>query len=67
MNLFRNTDINNQPVNLNNGDNNVGLGDILHNIVMYAHLISKAGSLISSKSPSPAFRWSGIYYKDELK
>jgi len=23
----------------------------------YAHLISKAGSLISSKSPSPAFRW----------
>jgi len=23
----------------------------------YAHLVSKAGSLIGSKSPSPAFRW----------
>ncbi len=26
----------------------------------HAHLVSKAGSVISSKSPSPAFRWSGI-------
>jgi len=28
---------------------------ILHHIVM--HVVSKAGFLISSKSPSPAFRW----------
>ncbi len=28
----------------------------------HAHLASKAGSMISSKSPSPAFRFSGIYY-----
>ncbi len=26
----------------------------------HAHLVSKAGSVISSKSPSRAFRWSGI-------
>ncbi len=29
-----------------------------------AHLVSKAGSVISSKSPSRAFRWSGIYYTE---
>ncbi len=27
---------------------------------MHAHLVSKAGSLISAKSPSPVFKWSGI-------
>ncbi len=27
----------------------------------HAHLVSKAGSVINSKSPSPAFRWSSIY------
>ncbi len=26
----------------------------------HAHLVSKAGSVISGKSPSPAFKWSGI-------
>ncbi len=30
----------------------------------HAHLISKAGFVISSKSPSPAFRRSGIYYTE---
>ncbi len=30
----------------------------------HAHFASKAGSVISSKSPSPAFRWSGIYYTE---
>ncbi len=30
----------------------------------HAHLVSKAGSVISSKSPSGAFRWSGIYYTE---
>ncbi len=28
--------------------------------VYVSHLVSKAGSVISSKSPSPVFRWSGI-------
>ncbi len=37
----------------------LGLHDKLHAI---AHLVSKAGSVISNKSPSRAFRWSGIYY-----
>ncbi len=27
---------------------------------MHAHLVSKAGSLISGKSPSPVFKWSSI-------
>ncbi len=27
---------------------------------VHAHLVSKAGSLISAKSPSPVFKWSGI-------
>ncbi len=32
---------------------------------IHAHLISKAGgSVISSKSPSPAFRWSSVYYTE---
>ncbi len=30
----------------------------------HAHLVSKAGSVISSKSPSRAFSWSGIYYTE---
>ncbi len=30
----------------------------------HAHLVSKAGSVISSKSPSHAFRWSSIYYTE---
>uniref|UniRef100_A0A673G9V5 Solute carrier family 45 member 4 n=1 Tax=Sinocyclocheilus rhinocerous TaxID=307959 RepID=A0A673G9V5_9TELE len=30
----------------------------------HAHLVSKAGSVISSKSPSPAFRWSSIYFTE---
>ncbi len=30
----------------------------------HAHLVSKAGSVISSKSPSPAFRWSSIHYTE---
>ncbi len=30
----------------------------------HAHLVSKASSVISSKSPSPAFRWSSIYYTE---
>ncbi len=29
---------------------------------IHTHLVSKAGSLISSKSPSAAFRWSGSLY-----
>ncbi len=32
----------------------------------HAHPVSKAGFLISSKSPSPAFRWSGINYTEPL-
>ncbi len=31
---------------------------------IHAHLVSKAGSVISSKSPSHAFRWSSIYYTE---
>ncbi len=31
---------------------------------MHAHLVSKAGSLISGKSPSPVFKWSGISYTE---
>jgi len=30
----------------------------------HAHLVSKATFVISSKSPSPAFRKSGIYYTE---
>ncbi len=30
----------------------------------YAHLVSKASSVIGSKSQSPAFRWSSIYYTE---
>ncbi len=30
----------------------------------HAHLVSKAGSVISSKSPLPDFRWSSIYYTE---
>ncbi len=30
----------------------------------HAHLVSKAGSVISSTSPSRAFRWSSIYYTE---
>ncbi len=30
----------------------------------HAHLLSKSGFLISSKSPSPSFRWSGNYYTE---
>ncbi len=30
----------------------------------HVHLVSKAGSMISNKSPSRAFRWSGIYYTE---
>ncbi len=30
----------------------------------HAHLINKAASVISSKSPSHAFRWSSIYYTE---
>ncbi len=26
----------------------------------HAHLVSKDGSVISAKSPSPVFKWSGI-------
>ncbi len=29
-----------------------------------AHFVSKADSVISSKSPSLALRWSGIYYSE---
>ncbi len=29
-----------------------------------ADLVNKAGFVISSKSPSPAFRWSDIYYTE---
>ncbi len=32
----------------------------------HAHLVSKAGSVISSKSPSPVFRWSSIYFTEPL-
>ncbi len=32
--------------------------------VYVSHLVSSAGSVISSKSPSPAFRWSGIQYTE---
>ncbi len=28
------------------------------------HLTSKAGSLISGKSPSPVFKWNGSEYKE---
>ncbi len=37
----------------------VGLGDISA-CDCHAQFISKAGSVIIGKSPSPAFRWSGI-------
>ncbi len=30
----------------------------------HAHLVSKACFLISSRSPSPAFRWRGNYYTE---
>ncbi len=30
----------------------------------HVHLVSKAGSVVSSKSPSRAFRWSSIYYTE---
>ncbi len=30
----------------------------------HAYLLSKAGSVIIRKSPSPAFRWSSIYYTE---
>ncbi len=30
----------------------------------HVHPVSKAGSVISSKSPSRAFRWSSIYYTE---
>ncbi len=30
----------------------------------HAHLVNKAGSMISGNSPSPAFKWSGINYTE---
>ncbi len=30
----------------------------------HVHLVSKAGSVIRSKSASPAFRWSGSVYTE---
>ncbi len=30
----------------------------------HAHIISKAGSMIGTKLPSPAFRWSGSSYTE---
>ncbi len=33
----------------------------------HAHLVSKAGSVIRSKSPLPAFRWSSIYYTEPFR
>ncbi len=32
----------------------------------HAYLVSKAGFLISGKSPSPAFKWSGSEYTEPL-
>lgn len=41
------------------------LDDILKTI-FYAHLVSKAGSVNSNKTPERVFRWSSIYYPESM-